>query len=253
VWLGLAVMIATFLAFRTGMRRSAKWVCCALVVGFIAGVGSKFSISEQTLFTRRQNTVANRLDSFEIAWNAFKANPTFGLGYGKFATEWDRYYDRRSSRLGIGMDDGNHSTVLGLLADVGLFGTLPLIGAIGCAALVCLLAYRAFGGEPWSLEQQVAVVGLAAVEVMVVLSLTNDLRSQPGVNVPTLWLVGMVSSVYAAHFASQQSDVNTKGVNAAKAPSAGAHLSPPRPAASHRAWQPSRDTPARKSLWRNNA
>jgi O-antigen ligase len=208
VWLGLAVITATFVALRSAMRRSATWICCALIVGFVLGVGSKFSIREQSLFARRQNTVDNRLDNFGIAWNAFKANPAFGLGYGKFATEWYRYYDRGSSRLGIGMDDGNHSTVLGLLADVGLAGTLPWAGVIACSVLVCFGAYRHLRGEQLVLERQLAVVGLAAVEMLVVLSLTNDLRSQPGINVPTFWLVGMVSSVYAADRASKQARLN---------------------------------------------
>jgi O-antigen ligase len=168
----------------------------------MVGVGSKFSISEQTLFSRRQNTVDNRLDNFAIAWNAFKAHPTFGLGYGKFQVEWHNYYDRVESRLGIGMDDGNHSTFLGLLADVGIVGTLPFVAAIGAAVFVCFGAYRVFREEQFALERQLAVVTLAAIELLVVLSLTNDLRSQPAINVPTFWLVGMVSSVYAARRAS---------------------------------------------------
>jgi O-antigen ligase len=206
VWLSMAVITATCLVLRTGMRRPAVMICSALVVAFLLGVGSKFSISERTLFTRRQNTVDNRLDNFGIAWNAFKANPVFGLGYGKFQVSWQQYYEKANSRLGVGMDDGNHSTFLGLLADTGIVGTLPLAAAVATGAFLCFGAYRSFKDEQFALEQQLAIVGLAAVETLAVLSLTNDLRSQPAVNIPTFWLVGMVASVHAALRASKTAD-----------------------------------------------
>ena len=47
-----------------------------------------------------------------------------------------------------------------------------------CSVLVCVRAYRDLSGEQSVPERQLAVVALAAVEALVVLSLTNDLRSQ---------------------------------------------------------------------------
>ena len=72
-----------------------------------------------------------------MAWNAFKANPLFGLGYGKFATEWHMYYDKGNSRLGIGMDDGNHSTVLDCLPTLDSLGPSRLEW---CSSVPCSCA-----------------------------------------------------------------------------------------------------------------
>jgi O-antigen ligase len=203
VWLGLGVIIATFLILRTPLRRMSALVVGLLVVVFLAGVGSKFSLSERTLFSRRQNTVDSRFDTFQIAWDAFKAHPLVGLGYGKLTIEWSNYFERSGSHLGVGMDDGNHNTLLGILADLGVTGAIPFLGVFACAVIVVCAAYRSLRDAQSIVERQFAVVAIGAVAVYFVLSLTNDLKAQPTINVSVFWLVGVISSVHSARLASK--------------------------------------------------
>jgi O-antigen ligase len=217
VWLGLASLTATFLILRTSLRKVSATIISVLFVAFLLGIGSKFSMFDQTLFSRRQNTVDYRLDNYEFAWRAFKAHPLFGLGYGKFQSEWSNYADLRNSRLGIGLDDGNHSTLLGILADLGLVGAIPFIGMLASGGFVCVSAYRKLSGQPDSFERKVSVAAIGALEIFIVLGITSDLRTSPTVNITTFWFVGMIASV-----ASSSNNVPTNrglGLNTLARPS----------------------------------
>jgi O-antigen ligase len=197
VWLGLGATTLTMIVLATPMRRAGVGAFAIILVAFVIGAGSKFSITGNTLFSRRQNTIEGRLDNYDMAWKAFKAHPYFGLGYGRFNKDWSDYFDRQTSRLGIGLDDGNHSTFLGLLADLGVVGTLPFAGMVLGGMLVCFIAYRRIPSTKFPFERQFAVVALGAIETFGVLSLTNDMRSQYAVNVIAFWFVGVISSVQA--------------------------------------------------------
>jgi hypothetical protein len=197
VWLGLGAISGTLLSLRTSIRRTATLVWFAILIGFVAGIGSKFSVSESTLFSRRQNTVDYRIDNYATAWTAFRRNPLFGIGFGKFQAEWAKYFDKRGS-LTRGLDDGNASTPLGILAEQGLVGFTPFLGIIVCSVLVCFAAYRRLGHEGSEFERSFAVLGLGAIEAFVVLGMTNDMHSQPSVNVSVFWLIGIVSTMGAA-------------------------------------------------------
>jgi O-antigen ligase len=143
-----------------------------------------------------------------MAWNAFKANPLFGLGYGNFTLQWKDYYDRGRSRLSVGLADGNHSTILGIMADLGLAGTVPFVVMVMTSALLCWSTYRLSATRLFTFESYAAVVALAGVLVFVVLGLTNDLKSQPVLNTTTFWWVGVASSLRTARLAARRaSDV----------------------------------------------
>jgi O-antigen ligase len=212
IWLGLGLIIATLAVLKTPARKTGAIICGVVLVAFVAGIGSKFSISGDTLFSRRQNTVEARFDNYEIAWRAFNAHPVFGLGYGKLKAEWSHYFSASNSYLGIGLDDGNHSTILGILAELGIVGAVPYLLIVACAAIVCVNAYRGVGGEEWAFERQFVVVALGAVEAYFMLSLTNDLKSQPTLNASAFWLVGMANSLLGARVAAKAAASPERGV-----------------------------------------
>jgi putative inorganic carbon (hco3(-)) transporter len=195
VWLAFALVTATFTLLRTPVRRHGTMIIVVLALAFLVGVGSKFSIADQTLFSRRQNTIDYRLDNFEIAWSAFKAKPWFGLGFAKLRTEWADYADLRNSRRGVGLDDGNHSTLLGILAELGLAGTVPFFLALLGSWLMCITGYRRALDTSRDFERQIIVLAICAFEVFCVMGLTSDLRTVPTVIVTAFWFVGMVSTV----------------------------------------------------------
>ena len=199
VWLSLAVVTGIMLVLRTGHRMTAAAVIGTLACAFILGLGSKFSAFDDTLFSRRQKTIDYRLDNYTFAWNAFKANPAVGLGYGRFRLEWSRYADLQNARLEAGLDDGNHSTLLGILADLGLAGGIPFIAMAISAALVCWTAYRRLGDPGVAFQRHVVVVAMGTVAAFVVMGITSDLKAVPILNITTFWFVGVASSLASLH------------------------------------------------------
>lgn len=198
VWIAWAAAAGTLAVLGKGLRRPVVLVALALIVAFVLGIGSKFSWNEQTLFSRRQGTVDYRLDNFQIAWGAFKSNPIFGLGYGNFYGEWRDYADRSQMRLNQGLADGNHSTLLGILAELGLSGAVPFVAVIGFGGLLCLSSHRRLKRANLPFERQVAVVSLGILLSFTVLGLTNDLKAMPTVNIITLGFLGLLTSVMSA-------------------------------------------------------
>ena len=195
VWLGWAAATGTLALFGKELRRPALIVAGVLAITFVVGIGSKFSLSEATLFSRRQNTVDYRLDNYQIAWDAFKANPAFGLGYGQLYGEWRKYYDRNTSRVAQGLADGNHSTILGILAELGLAGALPYAAVIGFGALLCFGSQRLLKRTNRPFERQIAVMALGILQCFVLLGLTNDLKAMPTLNIVVLTFLGVVTSL----------------------------------------------------------
>lgn len=201
VWLGLAAIIATSAVLRTSLRTGSAFIAAAVFIGFLSGVGSKFSVSENTLFSRRQNTVDYRLDNYQTAWNAFTDNPLFGVGFGKFHLEWSSYFKKADSRT-RGLDDGNHSTPLGILAELGAAGFVPFLSTVVCAFFVCVAAYGRTRNYEYEFERRFVLLALGAIITFVILGLTNDLHSTPVVNATALWLVGIVSTIRSEGAAS---------------------------------------------------
>ena len=66
------------------------------MVAFFAGAGSKFSYSQETLFSRRQNTIEYRISNNLTTYNMGMANPLTGVGYGNFMPMWSKYFERQS-------------------------------------------------------------------------------------------------------------------------------------------------------------
>jgi len=204
VWVGIAGVTAVILILRTTMRRTAVMVGCAMLIGYLSGVAGKFSPYETTLFSRRQNTVDYRVANSEITWRMFEKNPFFGIGWGRFRAEWANYFDRNTdSALTRDLADGNHTTFLGILAELGIAG-FSLFGAVlGCSLMLCISSYRHLRHDRWGFERAFVVVGLGALISLFILGLTNDLRSAPIVNVTAFWFAGIISSIQSGSLSSQ--------------------------------------------------
>jgi O-antigen ligase len=207
-WLAFAGIVVTLFAARTPMRKAITVFGWLILLGFLTGVTGRLSLYQETLFSRRPGSVDYRWDNYEAAWNMFKENPLFGLGYGRFQREVSEY----SARLGIKEDlarGGNHSTMLGILAELGLTGLTLYVGVLMSAAIVCRNALRRLRDDRWAFEKTFAVVGLCALVSYFILGLTNDLRAQPAVNVSTFWLLGIASSM-SSQSQESKSDLGEK-------------------------------------------
>jgi len=125
IWLCFALCVIVLAVVKNRMRRIAVVMICATCLAFFGGVASKFSVTEGTLFSKRQETVDYRLVNYLTLLEMSKANPIFGVGWGNFKTEWPKYVQFIPGiDIGPGLTDGNHNLFLGLLAEVGLVGLL---------------------------------------------------------------------------------------------------------------------------------
>src|SRR5438067_5362009 len=93
-WVALALCLGVLTVARTPMRRVARIFVTVGLIVFLSGVASHRSIWEGTLFSKRQQTVRERLVNNLTTLDMGKANPIFGVGYGNFKTEWPKYFHK---------------------------------------------------------------------------------------------------------------------------------------------------------------
>src|SRR2546426_3328914 len=92
-WVSFGLCLGLLAITKTKMNRTARLFIGVGLLGFLGGVGTHFSFWEnETLFSRRQNTVDYRKVNDLTTLAMGKANPMFGIGFGKFATEWPKYF-----------------------------------------------------------------------------------------------------------------------------------------------------------------
>jgi O-antigen ligase len=221
IWIALAAVTAALFSLRTKMRQTAAMVTLTIVFGFLTGAAGKFSAYESTLFSRRQNTVDYRVDNYRITWTMFEKNPIFGIGFGRFRQEWANYFDRSES-LTRDLFDGNHTTLLGILAELGLIGFSAFAAIILCSATLVMTAYRNLSDDRWAFERGFVVIAIGALVSFVLLGVTNDLRSAPIVNVSAFWLIGIASSIHSDYLASSSAR-RWKGITRLFAPRRAQH------------------------------
>jgi len=99
---------------------------CLLLIYF-SGIFSKFSYESSTLFTRRTSTVDDRLNIMAVTLRMFSDKPILGFGYGNYEKYNDKYFVKMKDIELRGEGEGNHNTILGLLAEIGIVGTFPYI------------------------------------------------------------------------------------------------------------------------------
>ena len=196
VWLGLMGSLVLSAVFSRGFRRISLPVMGLLLLVFLVGIAGKLSISSGTLFSRRQNTIDYRLLNYEIAFLVFQQHPLFGVGYGKFAgtDELREFHEKLRSGSGAVLDDGNHNTFLGLLAETGLAGfstyllTLFGVGAISLGTLKRLKRAN-------RLEREVAVLAVCLLFLFFLIGQTGDLRFHVAVHGMAFSIFGIIAAM----------------------------------------------------------
>jgi hypothetical protein len=145
VWVDFALVVAVIGILSKAMRKWAVAISFAVLLVFVSGVFSKFSIYETTLFGRRSEAAQARVLLAQASLNMVQARPWLGVGYGTFVTAVNDYLDPETARLVIG--EGNHNTVLGLAVEVGVVRAAPyvivMLLCVGAAVRLYRLARRA--------------------------------------------------------------------------------------------------------------
>ncbi len=192
-WLGFCSALAVLAFSRLKLRLHSMAILLLLVFLFSSGFLNKFSLYEKTLFSARQNTVNNRLVVWNTALNMGKENILFGVGFGRFNKEWDNYYSDIKG-IDFGGFDGNHNTVLGIFAELGIGATLVYLMIFYFMAVKCLRMYRQLDKKRF-FEKNIAIIVLAMAASYFVASQFVDSRFHPLLNCIMFICFGIVSSM----------------------------------------------------------
>jgi O-antigen ligase len=193
-WLSLAAAVVIIIA-RGGNRfaRQSHVMVVLIAIAFVSGIGSKFAMGQETLFSKRQNTIDYRLSNFETAINMGMANPLTGVGYGQFAENWKAYFGRNQEARTKDLADGNHNTYLGLFADMGYPGVLGYIILLALLGRECLRAKRSLLDKTF--ERHLSTVGLIGLAIVIIEAITGDMRFNPTLNTLAFLFLGIAASV----------------------------------------------------------
>lgn len=196
IWLCLAIALVVVTIYNPKTRKAAIAIVAVLVVAFFSGITNKFSASGGTLFGTRSKTIEYRLVNYRVAYEVFKTSPVFGVGYGNFAGEKSlrKIQDEVTHGGGRTLDDGNHNTYLGLLAEVGLVGFLSYLGVLASMGYLCLGLLRRMGPER-PMERGVIVMALSIVGIYCLVGQTGDLRYHIAIHVMAFTVFGIVASI----------------------------------------------------------
>lgn len=183
-WVSFGMCLFVLAVTRTALKSVARVLLGVILLAFVLGVGSHFSLWETTLFSKRQETVDYRKANFETALEMGMANPIFGIGYGNFSTEWLKYF-RPQEGVGIrDLKDGNHNTFLGIFSELGLVGLIPYCLMI---YFMCGLGVRAYNNQV-GFDKSFAMVACLILLTYVISGNFSDHRVKPFYN-STLFLV----------------------------------------------------------------
>ena len=190
-WVALAVSLAVTVVIRTKLRKSAL-VCVALIgFAFVFAGASKFSLTSGTLFSRRQNTVDDRVVNYRVALLMGMDNLAHGVGFAEMGEHFMHYYNL-AGRPSFGGWDGNHNEYLGLFAETGLPALVLFVAILILTILRCLTLIRHAQDESARL---LGVLALCAMLGLTVIGMFNQIRSAAYHICTAYFLAGVAASI----------------------------------------------------------
>ena len=202
-WLIFAASVAVLSLFSKPVRKACILIGVLLLAVYFSGVFSKFSFYQPTLFSRREATVEDRENIMRISWEMFLDSPLLGVGYGNYERANDPYFDRAKEPM-RGDGEGQHNTVLGLLVELGIMGTIPYLYIYYSFVKVAFSESRAVR-EANGMEREIASTQLALLAGLILYMQFGDIRFFNIVNYIMYWMAGVVFS--AARQAHAQGSV----------------------------------------------
>jgi O-antigen ligase len=194
VWLQVAVSLAVLAILRNPLRKPVRVLFLIAVLVFFSGIASKFSPYQKTLFNKRQEQVDDRLNIFHASWQMFLAKPVFGFGYGNFLKDSDDYFVQMKGVQLRGMGEGQHNTLLGLLCETGIVGTIPFCLIYYLFFKKLWRRYKEAGEAGDELNRSLALAMLAILAGIMVSAQVSDFGFYTYINNLAFWLTGMVYS-----------------------------------------------------------
>jgi O-antigen ligase len=203
VWLGFGIAIDQAFITRTGMRKLAKGLMNAMLLAFISGGAGKFSLFEGTLFSKRSDTVDYRYANYMVALNMFRDNPIFGIGYGNFTHAWRQYFGAAEAEFTRDLTDGNNTTLLAILAEMGIVGISVYLVLLVSAWKICFSAYRQLRPDQ-DFERMQVIVAFGAFHAFLIMGITTDFRFHELFDSALFYLLGSISNPRLLEMASEK-------------------------------------------------
>jgi O-antigen ligase len=194
VWVGFACTLAILTVLGGKLRWQSVRIMLVLVLAFVLGFGSKFSMYQKTVFSTRQDTVDYRLANYKTAFKMAMDNMLTGVGYGNFVHKWRDYFGPEENALVDNLLDGNHNTYLGLFAESGIiaFVLYPLIFIY--MMVQCFLRWRSRRPD-YEFEGALAICAAAVTFAAMIEAFFSDMRYAPATNTLVFLLLGIVVSM----------------------------------------------------------
>jgi O-antigen ligase len=194
VWVSFAIAAVLSATLGGKFGKQSRIILLLVFAAFFSGVGSKFSLGGETLFSRRQNTIDYRLSNNKTTFNMGMANFFTGVGYGNFKSNWAKYFGSDARELTKDLTDGNHNTYLGLFADLGFPGVALYVTLFGFVLRECIRSRKLLNRD-LHFERGVALSALAMVAITLWEGMSGDNRFNPTLNTITFLLVGITASM----------------------------------------------------------
>lgn len=174
-WIALALVLAIVSTMRTPVRKGAILCVGLILIGYFFAGASKFSIGQDTLFSRRQSTISDREVNYRVALAMGMDHPLFGVGLSQMDKHFMEYFQPEQYPE-FGGWDGNHNEYLGLFAEAGF-------PALACyVVILAIVIVKAIACVRHAREESARLVGLLALCALlglVVIGMFNEIRSAP--------------------------------------------------------------------------
>jgi O-antigen ligase len=171
-WIGAAIVVLGWFVLRAGRGRLMRLAALALAAA-IFYVGFVQLENTSSVFRQRVSNTSNvngRLAAYQQGFALFRSAPLFGVGVSQ-------YEQARSNVAAVEVSGTNaatdpHSSYLGVLAEQGLFGFLPLVAAtLAVPLLVRALRRRRRDPTASVLATTIALAGIGYL----IMSLTLEM------------------------------------------------------------------------------
>jgi O-antigen ligase len=193
-WLQVAVSLMVLAILRNPLRKPVRILFVLALAVYFSGVASKFSAYQTNLFNRRQLQVDDRVNIFHASWEMFLEKPVLGFGYGNFLKDSPAYFVQLEGVQLRGMGEGQHNTLLGLLSETGLAGTIPFCLIYFLFFKKLWQRYKEAGRDGDELNRSLALMTLAMLSGIVMSAQVSDFGFYNYINNLAFWLTGMVYS-----------------------------------------------------------
>lgn len=192
-WIGFGLVLIILIFSRTTMRKFSIILVSLIVVAALLGTVKKFSVSQSTLFSERQNTVVDREISYLTTIKMIVDHPILGIGFGMFNKEWNNYY-HGSKTEDFGGFDGSHNTFLTMMCELGLFGFTIYFIMFFLLVRMCYRTYTDLDSS-YSHEKNICLITIGLAVMYLVTGTVSDLRWSLMANNLVYMFFGFVASI----------------------------------------------------------